>query len=70
MLNKKKIETMEKLEKVAMNHIKDQKTLRAFLKYCKVGCGWFPYSQVDAESVEICLKNFKKDHPEHAEYIL
>ena len=60
---------MEKLENVANRHIMDQSTLKSFLKYCKVHCGWFPYSQVDAQSVEICLNNFKKDHPERAQYI-
>ena len=60
---------MEKLEKVANRHIENQTALKAFLKYCKVHCGWFPYSQVDAESVETCLDNFKRDHPEYAQFV-
>jgi len=60
---------MEKMEHVANRHIENQAALKAFLKYCKVHCGWFPYSQVDADSVKICLSNFKKDHPEHAQYV-
>lgn len=58
-----------KVEKVAINHLKNpmmddpanQKALKAFLKYCKVHCGWFPYSEENPEQVEICLENFKKD---------
>ena len=60
---------MEKLEKVAMDHIENQTALEAFLKYCKNDWGEFPYSRVDTESVENCLKNFKKDHPEYADFI-
>jgi hypothetical protein len=60
---------MEKLEKVAMRHIKDQRALKAFLKYCKNDWGEFPYSQENPEDVENCLENFKKDHPEYAEHI-
>lgn len=63
------MEKLEKVEKVAIRYIDNQTVLKAFLKYCKVYCGWFPYSQVDAKSVEICLGNFKKDHPEHAKHI-
>jgi hypothetical protein len=59
----------EKLEKVAICHIEDQTALEAFLKYSKVNCGWFPYSQVNPEDVENCLVNFKKDHPEYADKI-
>lgn len=60
---------MEKLEKVAIRHISDQTALKAFLKYCKVGCGWLPYSEVDSEQVKTCLENFKKEHPRYAEHI-
>ena len=60
---------MEKLEKVAIDHINNQTTLKAFIKYCKVHCGWFAYSQVNPEEVETCLENFKKDHSEYAQYI-
>lgn len=59
----------KKLEGVAICHIENQTALKAFLKYCKVNCGWFPYSQVDPEDVENCLVNFKKDHPEFAEHV-
>ena len=60
---------MEKLEKVAIGHINNQTALKAFLKYCKVRCGWFAYSEVDPEQVETCLDNFKKDYPMYAEHI-
>jgi hypothetical protein len=60
---------MEKLGKVANCHIENQTALKAFLKYCKVNCGWFPYSQVDPEDMGNCLDNFKKDHPEYDRYI-
>ena len=60
---------MEKLEKVAMCHIEDQTALQAFLKFCKVHCGWFPYSEVDSEQVKTCLNNFQKDHPEYTNRI-
>ena len=60
---------MEKLEHVANRHINNQTALKAFLKYCKVNCGWFAYSEVDPEQVETCLGNFKKDYPKHAQYI-
>jgi hypothetical protein len=60
---------MKKLENEAMGHIKDQTALKAFLKYCKVRCGWFPYSDADPEQVETCLGNFKKDYPEFAQYV-
>jgi hypothetical protein len=60
---------MVKLEKVAIDHIDNQTALDAFLKYCKVGWGCFPYSDVDPEQVETCLGNFKKDHPEYAQYV-
>jgi hypothetical protein len=60
---------MEKLEKVAIDHIDNQTALKSFLKYCKVHCGWFAYSQVNSEDVETCLVNFKKDHPEQAKYV-
>ena len=59
---------MEKLEKVAIDHINNQTALKAFIKYCKVHCGWFAYSQVNPEEVETCLGNFKKDHSEYAQY--
>jgi hypothetical protein len=58
---------MEKLEKVAVDHIENQSALKAFLKYCKVHCGWFAYSQVNPEDVETCLVNFKNDHPEQTQ---
>lgn len=60
---------MEKLEKVAICHIENETALKAFLKYCKVRCGWFPYSEVDPGQVETCLENFKKDYPTYAEYV-
>ena len=64
----------KKLDVLASKYINNQVALKAFLKYCKVGCGWLPYSMMDeekdSEQVEICLKNFKKDHPIYAEHIL
>jgi hypothetical protein len=63
------MENFEKLEKVANCHIEDQTALKAFLKYSKVNCGWFPYSLVNPEDVRNCLDNFKKDHPEYLRHI-
>jgi len=60
---------MEKLEKVANSYIVNQTALKAFLKYCKVSCGLFPYSQVNPDDVRDCLKNFMKDHPEYNRFI-
>lgn len=60
---------MEKLEFVANRHIGDQMALKVYLKYCKVHCGWLSDSPVDVQSVETCLDNFKKDHPEFAQYV-
>ena len=60
---------MKKLEHVANNYIENQTALKAFLKYCKVHCGWFPYSQVNPDDVKDCLVHFREDHSEYAQFI-
>ena len=59
----------EKLCILIDQYILDQRTGRAFLKYCQAECGWINELDVNIDDFKTCLENFKNEHPEYAHNI-
>ena len=54
---------MDKVVNLVSVYTQKEGARKELLAYCENDCVWLPEQFVDEESFVICVKNFKREHP-------